>query len=79
LNYYCSKGKECGFALWKSTKLLESMKVSVTPARAKKILADRRVFIKGLYSQKKDAKFDAFLIYEDTGKFVNYKLEFGKG
>lgn len=77
-NYYCSKGKECGFALWKTSKLLESMKVSITPARARKILADRRVFVKGLYSKKKDAKFDAFITYEDTGKFVNYKLDFSK-
>lgn len=77
-NYYCSKGKECGFALWKTSKLLESMKVSITPTRAQKILADGRVFVKGLYSKKKDAKFDAFITYEDTGKFINYKLDFSK-
>ena len=78
LNFYCSKGKECGFTLWKSNKLLESMKVNITASRAKKMLAGGKVFVKGLYSKKKDAKFDAFIAYEDTGTFVNYKLEFGK-
>ncbi|MBO6240724.1 MAG: hypothetical protein J6O61_07835 [Butyrivibrio sp.] len=78
LNFYCSEGKECGFALWKSTKLLESMKVSITATRAQKMLENKKVFVKGLYSKKKDSKFDAFIAYEDTGTFVNYKLEFGK-
>jgi len=79
LNFYCSKGKDCGFALWKSNKLLESLKTSMTATRAKKMLADGKVHVKGLYSAKKDSKFDAFIAYEDTGKFINYKLEFGKG
>ena len=78
LNFYCSKGKECGFALWKSNKLLESMKVNITQARAQKLLENKKVFIKGLYSKKKDARFDAFIAYEDTGSYVNYKIEFGK-
>lgn len=78
LNFYCSKGKECGFVLWKSNKLLESMKVNITQARAKKLLENKKVFIKGLYSKKKDAKFDAFIAYEDTGTYINYKIEFGK-
>ncbi len=77
LNYYCSKGKSCGFALWKSTKLLDSMKVSITSARAEKLLKDKKVFVKGLYSKKKDSKFDAYIAYEDTGTYVNYKLESG--
>lgn len=77
-NFYCSKGNECGFALWKSNKLLDSMKVSITTSRAQKMLVNGKVFVKGLYSKKKDAKFDAFITYEDTGNFVNYKLEFGQ-
>ena len=54
------------------------MKVSITATRAQKMLENKKVFVKGLYSKKKDSKFDAFIAYEDTGTFVNYKLEFGK-
>ena len=54
------------------------MKVNITQARAQKLLENKKVFIKGLYSKKKDARFDAFITYEDTGSYVNYKIEFGK-
>ena len=42
------------------------------------LLKDGRVSVKGLYSQKTGKTFDADLLLEDTGEYVNFKLEFGK-
>lgn len=41
------------------------------------LLKDGRVHVTGLYSQKKGRNFDADLVMEDTGTYVNYSLDFG--
>ena len=76
-NFYCSD-KDCHFSIWKESKFLTSMKKKVTKAMAASLLKDGRVFVKGLYSQKKDKEFDAYLVLDDTGEYVNFKLEFPK-
>ena len=40
------------------------------------LLAKGRVSVTGLYSQKTDRNFDADLVLEDTGEYVNFKLDF---
>ena len=54
------------------------MKKKVTKKMAASLLKDGRVFVKGLYSQKTGKTFDADLLLEDTGEYVNFKLDFGK-
>ena len=54
------------------------MKKKVTKKMAASLLKDGRVFVKGLYSKKTGKTFDADLLLEDTGEYVNFKLEFGK-
>ena len=76
-NFYCSN-RECKFRLWKETKWLSGMKKKVTKKMAEALLRDGRVFVKGLYSQKTGKTFDAVLLMEDTGEYVNFKLDFGK-
>lgn len=76
-NFYCSD-RDCHFSIWKESKFLTSMKKKVTKAMAASLLKDGRVFVKGLYSQKKDKEFDAYLVLDDTGEYVNFKLEFPK-
>lgn len=78
-NFYCSN-RSCEFALWKESKFLSSMKKKLTKKMAASLLSEGKVAIKGLYSKKTDKTFDATLVLDDTGKYVNYKLEFaGKG
>ena len=76
-NFYCSN-RECKFRLWKESKWLSGMKKKVTKKMAVSLLKDGRVSVKGLYSQKTGKTFDADLLLEDTGEYVNFKLEFGK-
>lgn len=76
-NFYCSN-RDCKFRLWKESRWLSGMKKKVTRKMAVSLLKDGRVFVKGLYSQKTRKTFDAELLLEDTGEFVNFKLDFGK-
>ena len=76
-NFYCSN-RECKFRLWKESKWLSGMKKKVTKKMAASLLKDGRVFVKGLYSKKTGKTFDADLLLEDTGEYVNFKLEFAK-
>lgn len=77
-SFYCSKGAECGFTMWKESKGLTALKTKITKARAKALLSKGRVFVKDMYSPKKDSNFDAWLVMDTSGQYVNYKIEFDK-
>lgn len=74
-NFYCSN-RECKFCIWKETKWLSSMKKKVSKKMAESLLSKGRVSVTGLYSQKAGRNFDADLLLEDTGEYVNFKLDF---
>lgn len=74
-SFYCSNN-DCKFFIVKENKLLSSMKKKVTKTLVAGLLDKGRVHVKGLYSQKKDKTFDADIVMEDTGKFINLKLDF---
>lgn len=76
-NFYCFS-RDCKFSIWKESKFLSSMKKRITKSMATSLLKEGKVFVKGLYSQKKDKEFDAYLILDDTGEYVNFRLEFPK-
>jgi len=77
-NFYCSN-KECSFAMWKNDKFFSSKKKELTARIAETLLDSGKTLVKGLYSEKKDTKYDAYILLVDTGgKYVNYKLEFPK-
>ena len=76
-NFYCSD-RNCGFCIWKESKSLTAMKKKVDLRMAKDLLETGRTHVKGLYSPKKDKRFDADLVLEDTGKYVNLNLDFAK-
>ena len=42
----------------------------------KKMLSKGKVAVSGLYSQKSGKTYDAVICLDDTGKYVNFKLEF---
>ena len=75
VNFYCSS-KDCSFCLWKDNKWLSGMNKSVNAKMARSLLEDGRIHVSGLYSRKKNRTFSADLVLEDTGTYVNYRLEF---
>lgn len=76
-SFSCESGKDgCGFTMWKNDRFWSEKKKTLTTATAKKLLSDGKVKVKGLYSPKKDKKYDCTVALEDTGKYVNFKLLF---
>lgn len=76
-NFYCSS-RECSFCIWKDSKWLSGMKKKINKKSAESLLKTGRVKMTGLYSVKTGKSFDATLVLDDTGRYVNFKLEFDK-
>lgn len=76
-NYYCSS-RACSFCLWKETKWLTGMRKKLTKKMAAALLADGRVHVTGLYSERKGRNFDADLVMEDDGERVGFRLDFNR-
>lgn len=77
-NFACSD-RSCTFVLWKNDRFWTSRKKELTKKMATDLLKKGRTNVKGMWSEKKGAAYDAAVILDDTGgKFINFKLEFPK-
>ena len=77
-NFACSD-RSCGFVLWKNDRFWTSRKKELTKKMAADLLKKGRTNVKGMWSEKKQAAYDAAVILNDTGgKYINFKLEFPK-
>ena len=77
-NFACSD-RSCGFVLWKNDRFWMSRKKELTKKMATDLLKKGRTNVKGMWSEKKQATYDAAVILDDTGgKYINFKLEFPK-
>ena len=74
-NYYCSN-RDCRFSMWKNDRFFEDRKIVFTPKIASKLLKDKKVKVKNIYSHKTDKTYDGNVVLCDTGdKYVNYRIE----
>ena len=77
-NFYCSD-RSCRFVLWKDDRFWTSRKKELTRKMAGDLLKKGRTSVKGMWSEKKGAAYDAVVVLGDTGeKYVRSKLEFPK-
>ena len=76
-NFYCSN-RQCDFALWKDNRFLEGMEKKLDKKMAKELLDKACTHVKGLYSKKKDARFDAELLMTLENGKPKFHLEFPK-
>ena len=76
-NFYCSN-RQCDFALWKDNRFLEGMEKKLDKKMAKELLDKACTHVKGLYSKKKDARFDADLLMTLENGKPKFHLEFSK-
>lgn len=74
-NYYCSN-RDCRFSLFKEDRFFVNKKKKLTKEMVESLLSEGIVIVKRFYSQKTGKYYDAFLYFEDTGKYINYKLKF---
>lgn len=76
-NFYCSN-RQCNFALWKENHFLGSMEKNLDKKMARELLDKACTHVKGLYSKKKDMKFDADLLLTLEDGKPRFHLEFPK-
>ena len=76
-NFYCSN-RQCDFALWKENRFLGSMEKNLDKKMARELLDTACTNVKGLYSKKKDMKFDADLLLTLEDGKPRFHLEFPK-
>ena len=76
-NFYCSN-RQCDFALWKENRFLGSMSKNLDKKMARELLDKACTHVKGLYSKKKDMKFDADLLLTLEDGKPRFHLEFPK-
>ena len=75
--FFC-KDKSCKFAIWKNNKWWAAKRKQPTKAIVAALLKDGRTHVAGLYSEKSGKTYDATVVLEDTGQYVNFKLEFDR-
>ena len=74
--FFCDN-RDCSFVLWKDNKFFRTKKKTLTPGIAAALLKEGRVYVSGLYSEKKNKTYNAYIALDDTGgKYVNFKMEF---
>ena len=76
-NFYCSNC-QCDFVLWKENRFLGSMEKNLDKKMARELLDKACTHVKGLYSKKKDMKFDADLLLTLEDGKPRFHLEFPK-
>ena len=73
--FFC-ENTSCRFGMWRDNKFFKLKHVTLTKAQAEELLNNGRVFMKGLYSEKSGKTYDAWVVLDDNGEFVRYRMEF---
>lgn len=74
---FCCSDRSCGFVLWKDDRFWTSRKKELTKKMASDLLKKGCTSVRGMWSEKKGAAYDAVVVLNDTGgKYVRFKLEF---
>lgn len=76
--FFC-ESRDCGFAMWKDSKFFTAKKKKLDAKIAAALIADGRISLSNLFSAKTGKTYSATVVLENTGKYVNFKLDFGKG
>ena len=75
--FFC-QNEGCKFAIWKNSKWWAMKRKQPTKAIVAALLKDGCARVTGLHSEKSGKTYDATVVLEDTGQYVNFKLEFDR-
>ena len=75
--FFC-QDQSCKFAIWKNSNWWAAKRKQPTKAIVAALLKDGRAHVTGLYSEKSGKTYDATVVLEDTGQYVNFKLDFDR-
>lgn len=75
--FFC-ENTECRFGIWRDNKYFATKHITLTRDHVMKLLSDKQVYMTELYSQKNGKNYDAWVILDDNGESVRFRLEFDK-
>lgn len=75
LGFFCERS-DCRFGLWKDNKFFSSKRAALNKKAAAALLANGRVHMNKLYSEKTGKEYEADVVLVDTGEAIRFKLEF---
>ena len=75
--FFC-ENTECHFGIWRDNKYFAAKHITLTRDHVTKLLSDKQVYMTGLYSQKNGKNYDAWVVLDDNGEFVRFRLEFDR-
>ena len=74
--FFCGN-RDCKFGLFKDNKFFTAKKKKLTKAIAKTLLAEGRIFMSELHSEKTGKTYNATIMLDDKGDgYPNFKMEF---
>ncbi len=73
---FTCEDRECGFTLWKENKFFQSIRKDLNKQIVVELLKKGKSCLRQCYSQKTGKTFECFISLEDTGKYINFKMEF---
>ena len=73
--FFCENA-DCRFGMWRDNKYFKAKHITMTKKQAAELLKNNRVFVSGLYSEKNGKSYDAWVVLDDNGEFVRYRIEF---
>ncbi len=76
--FFC-ESRSCRFGLWKDNRFLTSKRIILTRKMAEGLLKDGKTFVSGMYSEKADRTYSAYLTLSDDGQKSSYSLLFDRG
>lgn len=73
--FFCAD-RACGFGLWKNDRFFTGKGKELTKATAAALLKNGRAEVSCFISKKTGKPYAATVVLEDTGRYVNFMLEF---
>ena len=73
--FFC-ENTACRFGMWRDNKFFKLKHMTLTKKQAVELLKNGRVFVNSLYSEKTGKTYDAWVVLDDNGEFVRYRIEF---
>lgn len=73
--FFC-ENHDCHFGMWRDNKFFKMKHMTLTKSQAAELLKSGRVFVKELYSEKTGKLYDAWVVLDDNGEFIRYRVEF---
>lgn len=73
---YTCQNRDCNFFIMKNNKYFDSIGAKLTKTLVKRLLKNGEAPVKDLVSKRTGKKYNAIIVLNDTGQYVNFNMKF---